>query len=135
MTANRRITIADVLAPGPVDSLAVADLPAERERVIALLFDLDERASAVRDQIDEAKGDARQYGRYADADWFRRTNGAARALGRVRQAAQLRLGEVNRALRRSNADRSWADRFVDVARETLPAEVFEGLRVRVGERG
>lgn len=131
-----RLTKLDVVATGAVDGMDNATANSERVRLIELIEQLDIQAAMIRDQIREAVSAAHDRGVYSDSAWFRRVNGAKAAISRNRQAAQLRLGEVNRRIRfLKSPSNSWAERFVAVARRDLDAARFDQLRVATDDLG
>ena len=86
------------------DTLDLAGLHARLAVLQDELGDLDEKRASIRGQIDKAKADRINTGEYADADWFRRANGALRHLGVERNDICREIGEVNRAIRKANGD-------------------------------
>lgn len=103
-----------------------ADLEGRVDALNDELAEIDDRRAQIRGQIEKAKADRLDTGEYADADWFRRANGALRHLGVERNDIARELGETNRRLR---AARNQANRntFYVAVREVVDDATFERI--------
>jgi ribosome-binding protein aMBF1 (putative translation factor) len=96
-----------------------------------------EASNAIRSQLDEVNERRYRDGEYADPNWWRRLNGAARAKAWQRQRLQDKLGEVSRLLRGAehnktmryeNERRKTQERmFVEVAKLQLSQEAYQRI--------
>lgn len=85
---------------------------------------VENELSGVKQQLEEAKGNAMAYGEYAKPSWYARASSAKRLLGMTHQRV---LGELSRRrkVRGQSEARAIEKAFMDVAREVLEASVFE----------
>ena len=117
---------------GPLPELPPADATIEQLEDVKAAIErrmdaLDEKASSIKGQLDEAKNELIAMGKYADQDWWRRANSALRYKGRQRQRCQRLLGEVNRRIRaaKTHADnQSLLRQFVCAAKAALPEALY-----------
>lgn len=87
--------------------------------------------STINEQIDFAKRNAAANKIYADPNWLRRAEHAAKAKGREIGRLQLELSATLKAERAANPtpEDDFAARFVSIAKAVLPDDLYEKIRV------
>lgn len=92
------------------------------QELVDLRVRTQEEKDAISEQITIAKRMAAQEGVYEDGDWLIRAEHAAKAKGRLISA----IG-AEQSRRKKNKSASVEQRFMDVARKLLSAEVFNNI--------
>lgn len=105
-----------------------------RQEALEAMGVVSKALNSVKSQIDEAKVRAIG-GHYSDPDWFRRANGARRALGWVSQRLAARLSVLKAEEKAGNIKRSsatqptWERAFVRAAKRMLSESLYAALAV------
>jgi hypothetical protein len=97
-----------------------------------LMLNLDELVVDIEDQLKRAIDNLQTGKEVVNPVWMRSAERALRETRIKRQALQERRGQLKRARHQANGSRP-EKLFVDVARELLPAELFERVWARVAE--
>jgi hypothetical protein len=117
----------DALVINGVDGWNIDDVIKAKDVVDRYFAELGEQALSIKGQIAQAKEDVALVGKYADADWWRRVNGADRAVGYWRQRCQTAIGLLNKVIRQYRAQTVANDparRFVSAAKRLLPEATY-----------
>lgn len=93
-----------------------------RAELLEQKLQLELEISKIRTQLDRARDEARHTGKYADGRWWLKTHQALRIKGKQCQQIQA----VLHALRQDSL-RNLESRFVTLAKQELPEEVFRKL--------
>ena len=98
-----------------------------RAEIVQLQIDKD----AITEQVDFAKRNAAATKVYADPDWLRRAEHAAKAKGREIGRLQLELSAALKEERAANPTQEdgFAARFVSIAKAVLPDDLYEKIRI------
>jgi hypothetical protein len=96
------------------------------DELMAVKLSVETDMASVKQQLDEAKGNARAYGEYSDPDWYSRANGAKRFLGITHQKI---LGEISQRRRSRGSENtlSFERAFVQAAKLRLTEALFYDL--------
>ena len=104
------------------------------DELLAEKLSLDERNTAIKNQISEAKAHWAATGRYADPDWYSRATSAQRIIGRKSQTLQLRISQLRREEKAQNFATSqetgerFKHAFMRLVRERLGEAEYVELR-------
>lgn len=96
------------------------------EQIERRVADLTYNVGQIKNQIEQAKLDAKLNGNYSDPDWFQRANHAARMLGREHQMLLLELAKRKKSTRRQFNTRL-ERAFMDTARLRLDPDLFRSI--------
>lgn len=96
------------------------------EQIRAVLLKLQAYKDAIDEQVKIAKRKAMADGVWADPDWLRRAEHAARMAGRRIQKVQAELGIALKEERKPQQD-SFERAFIKKAREILPRPLYEQI--------
>ena len=94
----------------------------EKEDIMELIVDLEEEHDQIQCQLDDAKSTAADAGKYADNQWFRRAQRAAKIIVRNVQRCQIELS------RRKHILTGLPGLFMDVCEEEFEPQEFEELK-------
>lgn len=117
----------DALIDQGVDAMSEEDLRAAKTAVERYMEELAEKSNSIKSQIDGARSKFYS-GEPSDPGWWRRVNGAQRAVGHERQRCQNVLGRINKAVRAMTAQRIDNEihrRFISAAKRVLPEDTYK----------
>jgi hypothetical protein len=98
----------------------------DRGELLLLKISIESDIDAIKSQIREAQNRVAVEHEYADRDWYRRANDAAKIKGRQGQLIQARLGILKQQEREARLS-SLPRRFMDAAYELLDLETYQRI--------
>lgn len=113
-----------------IDSKKIAISEVSTERLEQFFGDLLNDMAIIKSQLDFAKSEASQTGKYRDGEWFNNARLALRLKGREHQLVSRELGKRSKKEREFKSNR-FEQRFINVARRILKSDVFEEIMKEV----
>ncbi len=104
----------------PETSLALNLRGKSREELLRTKQQLETEITSIRTQLDRARRESREMGRFAKVLWWCKIHQALRIKGRQCQQIQFELGRL-----RTARQHSVEGHFLDVARERMDPEKFQ----------
>jgi hypothetical protein len=100
------------------------------EQLLEKKLDIDTEIGSIKSQIEQARIEAAEDGRYADRDWWQRANAAMKIKGNQSQQVQIRL----RVMKRERHEKlMWERHFVLIAKRRLSEELFDEIHAKAKE--
>lgn len=100
----------------------------DRDGLLKLKSQIDGRKMGIDSQIADAKSQVHTTGEYADPDWYRRAQHAAKRMGRQSQAVQIELARQKELQKeRNRTEVPVSQYFLDVAREEMQPQDFRDM--------
>ena len=94
-----------------------------RDELLKLKSQIDGSKMRIDSQLSDAKAKVHTTGQYADPDWYRRAQHAAKRMGRQSQTVQIELARQKSLQKeRSRAEVPLSQYFLDVAREEMDSD-------------
>lgn len=95
-------------------------------QLLKLKDEINDEIDSIRGKIETAQAEFLITGIYADPDWYRRANGALRAMGRKANHIQTEQSIRNKKYKSERAS-SYERIFVNIAKQYLPAKVWQKI--------